>query len=149
MAIIRFDPFRTVDSLAKKMNQVMGEFDKGFDLEYGGFSPRIDISEDEQKLHITAELPGIEKSEVKLSINEEGLLSIKGEKKREFKEEKKEEEISFIRAERIYGSFTRTFLLPDYVNRESIKAVYNNGVLEVTFDKVEPQAPKETHITIE
>jgi len=144
MALVRFDPFRGFESLTKKMNDFVGDFDKGFNVEFGSFAPRIDIAEDEKNIYFHAELAGIRKEDVKVSITDNNILMIKGEKKREEKVEDK----SFIRVERNYGSFSRSFELPDNVKSDSISAKYDNGVLNITLEKVEPQKPKEVEVEI-
>jgi len=85
MAIIRFDPYRTWENISKKMNDFTSQFEQGFNVEYGSFSPRVDIKEDEQNIIIEAELPGIKKEEVKITLNDENVLTIRGEKRREEK----------------------------------------------------------------
>jgi HSP20 family protein len=148
MAIMRFDPIKGFETISKRMNDFMSEFEKGVSVEYGAFAPRIDIFEDDKKLYIHAELPGIKKEDVKLKVNEEGALSISGEKKQDQKFEENKENTCIIRVERSYGAFARSFLLPDYVDKESINAKFDNGLLEISLNKKEPEKPKETHIEI-
>lgn len=150
MAIVRFDPFRGFESLARRMSSFMEDFDKGlgFNLEFGNFAPRVDIAEDEKNLYIHAELPGLKKEDVKVSINEDRVLTIKGEKKRDEKFEDKSEDKCFIRVERSFGSFVRSFMLPDNIKTENVNAKFENGVLELTLEKVEPEKPKEIPVEI-
>lgn len=145
MALVRFDPFRGFESLTKKLNEFAGEFEKGFNIEFGAFAPKIDIAEDEKNIFFHVELPGIKKEDVKVSLTDGNVLMIKGEKKREDKVEDK----CYIRVERNYGSFSRSFELPDNVKTDSISAKYDNGVLNLTLEKVEPQKPKEVEVNIE
>lgn len=145
MALVRFDPFRGFENLSKKMSDFIGDFDKGVNIEFGGFAPRVDISEDEKYLYVHAELPGINKENVKITVNDDNVLIIKGEKKREEVVEDK----TFIRVERNYGSFSRSFMLPDNVKTESISAKYENGILSLTLEKIEPVKPKEVHVEIQ
>lgn len=149
MAIMRFDPIKGFETISKRMNEFVNEFEKGVSVEYGGFAPRIDILEDEKHLFVQAELAGIKKEDVKLKVNEEGVLCISGEKKRDNKFEENKDNQTVIRIERSYGAFTRSFLLPDYVNKESIKAKFENGVLEISLEKIEPEKPKEVHVEIQ
>lgn len=144
MSVFRFDPSRGFESIARRMSNLAGEFEKGVSFEFGGFSPRIDISEDENKLYVNAELPGIEKEDVKLSVNEDNLLLISGNKKNDEDREKR----SFIRVERNFGEFSRSLVLPENINRESIAAKFENGILYITLDKIEPEKPKEIKIEI-
>lgn len=149
MAIVRFDPISGINSIARKMNDLISDFDKGISVEYGGFAPRIDIHEDENSLYFSAEMPGINKEDVKVKINEEGMLCISGEKKREESAATKQDGYSIIRSERSYGSFSRSFILPDNADKTSVKAKFENGILSISLNKIEPQKPNETHISID
>lgn len=144
MGLVRFDPVRSFESLAKRMSDFANEIERGFSFEYGGFQPRVDIFEDEKGYYLEAELPGLVKEDVKLTVNEDNVLILKGSKKREVKEEGK----SFIRVERNYGEFTRSFVLPDNIKKDSIKAKFENGILNVSLEKTEPEKPKEVEISI-
>lgn len=148
MGVMRFDPRRSFENIAKRMNDFVNEFDKGMSFEYGSFAPRVDISEDEKHIFVQAELPGLKREEVKVTVNDDNLLVIKGEKKRENQEDNDKEGRLYIRVERNYGSFTRTFLLPDNVKKDNIIAKFDNGVLDITLEKVEPQKPKEMEVEI-
>lgn len=146
MSIVRFDPFRGFGELSKRMFDVFGDLEKGVNIEYGGFAPRVDISEDEKNVFLTVELPGIRKEDVKVTVNEDNVLCIKGEKKREETVEDKEGDRSYIRVERSFGQFTRSFALPDTVKSDSVQAKFENGVLNLSLEKVEPKKPKEVEI---
>jgi len=143
-----FDPMRGFETAMRKVNNFMGDIDKGFNIEYGSFAPRVDISEDEKNLFFHVELPGVAKEEVKVTVNEENILMIKGEKKHEIKEEDKANDKSYIRVERTYGSFTRTFQLPETVKPDSVTAKFDNGLLTLTLEKTEPKKPKEIEIVL-
>jgi HSP20 family protein len=146
MAIIRFDPFRGWERVSRRMNELVSEFEKGpMSFEMGSFNPKVDIIEDENKVFVHAELPGVDKENVKVSVNEDRMLTIKGEKKQENKMEGK----SWHRTERSYGNFTRTFVLPENLDIENIAAKYENGVLELTLNKLEPPKPKEVEVNIQ
>lgn len=149
MAIIKFDPFRTFDAITRRLNAIAEDFERGLQFEYGDFVPRVDISEDDKYLYFNVELPGLKKEDIKVSITDDNVLMIKGEKKREEKTEEKSEERCFIRVERRFGSFTRSFALPENIKTDSINAKFENGVLNITLEKVEPQKPKETEIQIQ
>lgn len=148
MSFFRFDPARSFEGFARKMNTAFGEFDKGFTVEYGGFAPRTDISEDEKFVYFDFEISGLAKEDVKITVNDENILTIKGEKKRAKEVEENPENKCYIRCERTYGQFTRSFLLPDNVKKDSIAAKYENGVLNLTLEKAEPVMPKEIEVTI-
>lgn len=146
MSLVRFDPFRGFEDAFRKMGSFMGDIDKGVNIEYGGFAPRVDISEDEKNIFVHAEIPGVIKEDVKVTLNDENILTIKGEKKSSAKEEN--EDKTFIRLERTYGSFVRSISLPGKVKTESINARFENGVLALTLEKVEPVKPKEIEISV-
>lgn len=149
MAIMRFDPVKGFETISKRMNEFVNEFEKGFSFEYGGFAPRIDIYEDEKNLFVQAELAGLKKEDVKVKINDEGVLCISGEKKRDSKYDNSNESTNIIRIERSYGAFNRSFMLPDNINKDSIKAKFENGILEISLEKKEPEKPKEVQVEIQ
>jgi HSP20 family protein len=136
-------PTRGFEKFGRRMGEFANEFEKGFSVEFGGFSPRVDISEDELTVFVQVELPGVKKEDVKLTINDENVLSIKGEKKKDESKDK-----VYVRSERSYGSFERSFRLSDNINKDSINAKYDNGILNISFQKKEPQKPKEVNINI-
>jgi HSP20 family protein len=99
-------------------------------------TPSIDVRENEKEIVVDAELPGMNENDVQVVVRE-GVLSLKGEKKSE-RDEKKD---TYHLVERSYGSFDRSFRLPEGVNEEQIKADFNNGVLHVVVPK-RPEAAK-------
>ena len=146
MGIIKVDPFRGFDTMMRRMNDVFDDVQRGgIRFEVGDFSPRVDIADDESALTIHAELPGIGKEDVKITVNEDNVLTIRGEKKREEKHEDK----NYMRVERSYGSFTRSFALPDTVDSENISASFADGVLTISMAKREPAKPKELEVAIQ
>jgi HSP20 family protein len=108
-----------------------------------GFAPRVDVAEDADHVFLHIELPGMEKQDVSVAVSNDNVLVIKGEHKNEFKEEGK----NFVRLERGYGAFERSFTLPANVQTEAINAQFDNGVLNITLPKAEASKPK--HIAIE
>ena len=101
------------------------------------WSPRVDIEENEEGYILHADIPGMDKKDISLTV-EDNVLTIKG--KREY-ENKKEDKNEFF-LERAFGNFKRSFKLPQRVAKEKIKADYNNGVLTVTVPKAEETKPK-------
>jgi HSP20 family protein len=144
MTLLKFDPYRSIEGAMKKMSRFVNEVEKGVTFETGGFNPRVDIFEDEKNLFVHAEFPGMEKSGIKIMVNEDRMLTIKGEKSKLATETER----TPIRSERIYGSFERHFILPEFVDWENIEATFNNGVLELKLSKKEPEKPKEIEVTI-
>ncbi len=146
MGIIKVDPFRGFDVLARRVNDMFDEVQRnGFSFEMGDFTPRVDVTDDEKTITFHAELPGIPKENVKITVSDGRTLTIRGEKKREDKQEGK----NYMRVERSYGSFARSFSLPENLNTDQISASFENGVLSVAIPKIEPTKPKETEITIQ
>ena len=107
------------------------------------FSPSVDIEEKEKEFRIITELPGLNKEEIKINIKD-NLLSISGEKKKG----KKIEDENYHRTERIFGSFQRTFRLPEYADKDNIAAEYKDGVLIVSIPKVKESILKNVEIKI-
>ncbi len=146
MSIIKVDPFRSVDSVLRRMSDVFDDVQRGgVRFEIGDFAPRVDIAHTDKAISFHAELPGLTKEDVKISINEDNVLTIRGEKKREETSEEK----NFVRVERSFGSFTRSFTLPDNLEASAVQATFENGVLNITIPKKEPAAPKEHVISIQ
>ncbi len=149
MALIKYDPMRGFEGLAKRMNTFMDSFNDPLFSGSSGFNPVVDISEDEKNIYIHAELPGMKKEDVKISLNDDKVLTIKGSKKREEKTEDEKEGRSYMRIERGFGEFQRSFVLPENIKEESIKANYKDGVLDLTIEKTEPVKPKEIEISVD
>jgi len=112
--------------------------------EEGEWLPSLDVSETKGDLVVKAELPGIDPKNIDISLNE-GVLTIKGEKRRE-KEEKEE---GYHLVERSYGSFTRSIRLPREIQNEKINASYKNGILKITLAKSEEAKKKEIKIKVD
>ncbi len=108
------------------------------------FSPRVDIYADDQNIFIEAEIPGIKKDEMKISL-QDNILTISGTKKRE---NEKDENIQYYRNEIIFGDFSRSFSLPEDINPDNIEAQFENGVLNIKIGKREVKTTKERNIDI-
>ncbi len=148
MAITRWRPFRDILSVQDEMNRLFEDFfgHRPARVEWteGVWTPSVDVSEDKDSVIIKAEMPGMNKDDVKISI-QDNLLTLKGEKK----QEKEEKDKNYHRIERSYGSFCRSFQLPTSVKTDTIEASYKNGVLSITLPKTEEVKPKEIPISIE
>ncbi len=144
MTLVKFDPFRGFEGLNRRMNNFLSDFDKGFSFETGGFTPRVDITEDDNSVLVNVELPGLSKEDVKISVNEDKVLTIQGAKKNE----ELAEGMRVVKSERGAGEFTRAFVLPENIDDDSIKAKFVNGVLEISLAKKEPEKPKEINVEI-
>src|SRR6266699_3909844 len=134
MSIIRYDPFRDLRSLQDEVNRLFtSNLTRSFDDEgiaRGAWSPRVDIYENKEQIVLEAELPGMNREDFDLSV-ENNVITLRGE--RHF--EKKDETDNYHRVERAYGSFTRSFTLPNSVSGEGATAAYRNGVLRVVLPK--------------
>jgi len=127
----RFSPFL---SLPRRMEA---------SLEDNEWMPSVDVAEDEGEFTITADLPDVPKDSVHVFVDD-GMLTLQGERKRE-KEEKKKK---YHRIERSYGSYSRSFQLPDTVDPEKIDAAFENGVLTIHLPKQEVQAPPRKQVDV-
>src|SRR3979409_900393 len=130
MSIVRYDPFRDLRTLQDEVNRLFpGNASRAFDDEgiaRGSWSPNVDIYENKDQIVLEAELPGMNREDFDLSV-ENNVITLRGE--RHF--EKKEETDNYHRVERAYGSFLRSFTLPNSVSAEVQPPNYRNGVLRV------------------
>jgi HSP20 family protein len=144
--ISRFDPFRGEASLQQQISRFFSEaFDRG--SEEGNlttWAPAVDIYETEHELVVKADLPDIKPQELDIRV-ENNILTIRGERKFE----KKVDEGNYLRVERSYGTFSRSFALANTVNTEAIKADYQNGVLALRIPKREEAKPKQIKVNVE
>lgn len=108
-----------------------------------GWTPALDVYEDKENFTVKAELPGMKKEEIEVSLHE-GMLSISGERK----SESKREEAEVHRTERFFGRFQRTVNLPAAVAAEKVKAAYKDGVLTITLPKTEEAKPKHIDVSV-
>lgn len=117
--------------------------DRAVNPENSIWRPNVDIYETEDSYVLKADIPGMKKEDIKIDVKD-NTLTFKGEKKFEEKTEKD----NYVRIERSYGSFTRSFTLSDNVDPENIEAAYKDGVLEITLKKKEESKPKEISIEV-
>ena len=136
MSIVRYDPFRDLRTLQEEVNRLFtGNMARAFDDEgiaRGSWNPNVDIYENKDHIVLEAELPGMKREDFDLSV-ENNIITLRGE--RHF--EKKDETDNYHRVERAYGTFTRSFTLPNTVSGEGATADYRNGVLRVVLPKRE------------
>ena len=147
MALIRWNPTRTVLDFDTDVDRLFdGFFDRSLfriPAEDRKWNPAVDIRETENEYTVLAELPGLDKDNVKISY-EDGIVTLRGEKKLE-KEDKRK---NYHRVERSYGTFERSFRLPASVEVDKIKASFKDGVLNLQLPKTENAKPKEIPIAI-
>ncbi len=147
MVITHWDPFRELAGLQNRVNTLFQDFNRGQGEEAllagGNFVPAADIYEDEHQIVLKLEVPGIDQKDVDIRL-ENNTLTVRGERK--FEKEEKEE--NFHRIERRYGSFTRSFTLPNTVDSENINADYADGVLRITLAKKAEAKPKQIKVNV-
>ncbi|RKY42885.1 MAG: Hsp20/alpha crystallin family protein [Candidatus Makaraimicrobium thalassicum] len=143
-----WDPFRDLEAIQNEMNRMFdsslvrwGGRDSG--LLEGAWSPAIDVYDSKDNVMVKADVPGMKKDEIDVSVHGDTLI-IKGEKK----QEKETKEKDFVRTERFYGAFNRALRLPATIDAAKVSASYKNGVLELVLPKKEESKPKQLKIDI-
>ncbi len=145
----RWDPFKELEEISDRFNRIFGRMltrrETGREaLTVADWAPVVDITEDDHEYLIKAEIPEVDKKDVKVTV-QDGVLTIQGERK-QAKEEKGKR---FHRIERSFGSFVRSFGLPDEVAEDKLKAEFKDGLLLVHLPKAERPKPKAIEIKVE
>jgi len=145
-SVTPFQPFRGFTSLQGQINRLFNEaFDRTSEEgNLTSWAPAVDIYETEHNLVVKADLPDIKPEELDIRV-ENNILTIRGERKFE----KKVDDNNYLRVERAYGSFSRSFSLANSVNTEAIQADYQNGVLTLNIPKREEAKPKQIKVRVE
>ena len=142
------DSFRELEDMSDRLNRLLG----GRSASAGGrdesmaladWIPVVDVMETEEEFQIRGELPGVEKKDIKLSV-ENGVLLISGHRE----QEKEEKGKRYHKIERAYGSFARSFRVPDIVDDQKLTAEFKNGVLTVRLPKSDKARPKSIEVTV-
>jgi HSP20 family protein len=142
MKLVRWDPFQEFVAMSNRLNRTVNDpYTPRTEDSFGAWAPPVDIFERQDHLVIRAEVPGVQKEDMDVRI-ENGVLTLHGERKQET--DLKEENAH--RMERVYGAFTRSFSLPTSVDAAKVTATYRDGVLEVTVPKAETAKPKSIEI---
>jgi HSP20 family protein len=143
--LTRFEPYREFATLQDRLNRLFqSSFGESQDsLTTSSFSPAVDVYEDEHAVNLKIEVPGIEEKDLDIRV-ENNTLTVHGERK--FEKEEKEE--NFRRVERQYGSFTRSFTLPQTVDSENVSANYDKGVLKISLPKKAEAKPKQIKVNV-
>lgn len=147
-ALMRWDPFRELEDMSERLNRVFnrqaGRSTDGKEtITVADWIPTVDIAETDTEYQIKAELPEVKKEDVKVTV-EDGVLTIQGERRHEIEEKDKK----YHRVERSYGSFVRSFTLPDHVDDTKVKAEYKDGVLHLHLPKSEKAKPKAIDVKV-
>lgn len=143
MNITRWEPFREVEDMFRQYSPLFSRAMRRFDADEAQWRPLADISETDTEYVIKAELPEVQKEDVKVTF-EQGTLTISGERR----QEKKQKDENELRVESFYGSFARSFSLPDNVDAKGIRAESKDGVVRIHIPKTKP-TPVEKAISIE
>jgi len=143
--LTRWEPFRELSALQNRMSRLFEEQLGGREesLTAGAFVPPVDIYEDEHSIQLKLEVPGIDEKDLDIKV-ENNILTVSGDRK--FEKEEKEE--NFHRVERRYGSFSRSFTLPNTVSTDDIQAGYDHGVLKVRLAKRAEAKPKQIKVNV-
>jgi HSP20 family protein len=146
MSIVRYDPFRDLRTLQEEVNRLFStNLTRGFGEEgigRGAWIPSVDIFENKDQIVLEAELPGMKREDFDLTI-ENNVITLRGERRFE----KQDDTDNYHRVERSYGSFTRSFTLPQSVSADGATAEYANGVLRVTLPKREEAKSRRIQIS--
>ncbi len=137
MNLVKWDPFGELENVSKQLTRILGS---SFPARTGSgssevltmadWAPTVDITETDTAYMIKGEIPGVDKEDVNVTI-EDGIITMRGERK----QEKEEKDKKFHRIERSYGSFLRSFRVPDDVDETAVKAEFKDGMINVTLPK--------------
>jgi HSP20 family protein len=145
-AVWNWQPVEQLSTLREEINRLFdspfGELTRRMEL-FNGWSPTLDLYEDKDNLIVKAELPGLKREEIDISVHD-GTLTISGE--RNYEEQKDDAET--YRSERFFGRFHRTLTLPKPVESDQAKASYKDGILTVTLPKTEEAKPKQIQVNV-
>jgi len=145
----RWDPFRELEEISERFNRIFGRLparrETGREaMTVADWVPTVDVTEDDTEYVIKAEIPEVDKRDVKVTV-QDGMLTLQGERK----QEKEDKGKRFHRLERSYGTFIRSFTLPEDTNGENIKAEFKEGMLYVHVPKSEKARRKAIEIKVE
>lgn len=145
MKLAKWDPFREMENVLDRYNRAIRWPLRGSQEVMGtdDWAPRVDIAETDKAFCIKAEIPEVKKEDVKVTV-ENGVLTIRGERK----QEKEDKNKKFHRIERYYGSFVRSFTLPENVDPKAIEASFKDGMLDLQVPKTEEVKPKAIEVKL-
>jgi HSP20 family protein len=148
MTLVRWDPFRELEDVSDRLNRMfsrpaLSRTNGKETMIVADWVPSVDVSETDGEYQIKAEIPDVKKEDVRVTL-ENGVLTIQGERK----QEKEERGKKYHRVERSYGSFVRSFTLPDLVDDEKVKAEFKDGVLNLHLPKSEKAKPKAIEVKV-
>ena len=145
----RAEPLSALEELQEQMNRLFARslspwVDRNVDLLEGSWTPAVDVYDSKDDILVKADLPGLKKEDIEVTV-EDNRLILKGEKKGEHQDGNGKE---YLKSERFYGGFYRALGLPVAVDANRVKAVYRDGVLELTLPKREEVKPKQIDIRV-
>ena len=148
MNLVKWDPFVELEDISKYLNRIFGRTPARAEpsselLTMADWMPSVDITETDTAYLINGEIPGVSKEDVKVTI-EDGMITMRGERK----QEKEEKDKKFHRIERSYGSFLRSFRMPDDVDESAVKAEFKDGMINVTLPKSGKSKTKLINVSI-
>lgn len=141
MNITRWNPFNEMDDFFKSYNRALARNQSHEGMLSADWSPSVDITENDKEFLIKAELPEVKKEDINVSVNN-GVVTLSGERKSETRDEKEH------RIERFYGSFSRSFSLPENVREDDIVAENKEGMLYLHLPKSEAEKPKKIEVKV-
>ena len=141
MSLVRWDPFRELESIQSRLNRLFGESSE--QPSFADWTPAVDIQETDAEYVIKADLPDVGKDNVKVNFDD-GVLAIEGERKMEREEQNKK----YHKIERSYGKFVRRFAMPTEVDPTKVAASFKDGVLSVRVPKSAAAKPKAIEIKV-
>jgi HSP20 family protein len=146
--MIKWDPLRELEDVSSRMNRIFGKISgrsllDNETLAVTDWMPSVDISETDANYLIKGEIPGVKKEDVSVTI-QDGMLTLRGERK----QEKEDKNKKFHRVECSYGSFMRSFRVPDDADESAIKAEFKDGMLNVTLPKSAKSKPKAINVSV-
>ncbi len=144
MALVRYEPWSMLNQLRREMDRMFestGEGEENSAIATADWIPAVDIKENKDAFELQVDVPGVDPKDIDVHM-ENGILTIKGERE----SEKKEEKEGYKRVERQYGSFYRRFSLPDTADADKIAAKCKNGVLDIIIPKKEAVQPRKISV---
>jgi len=141
MSLIRWDPFRELESIQARLNRLAGE--AGEVAAFADWTPAVDVQEVGNEYLVKADLPDVKREDVKVTF-EDGVLTLEGERKLE----KEEKAGKFHKVERAYGKFVRRFAMPSEIDSGKVEATFKDGVLNVRLPKAEGAKPKTIQVKV-
>jgi len=144
MSLVHYQPWNSIEQLRNEMGRLLEghpSSEEGSSIATSDWVPAVDIKETDKEFLIHADIPGVDPNNIDVHM-EDGMLTIKGERESERKEDRE----GYKRVERQHGTFYRRFSLPDTANADKISAKSNNGVLDITIPKQEKAQPRKIEV---